>query len=115
MSNRFCKSLYLRIVFFFYGLFSRLVHGPWTKKNTWSPWTSWRSIGPLFGVSIEQAQKEFDYCQKKLNYEEANCVNQLTAIRNGLEMAKKIHLENNLQQGIPNSNRDFTDFLSFQS
>ena len=27
-------------------------------------------------------------------------MNQLTAIRNGLEMAKKTHLENNLQQGI---------------
>ena len=51
---------------------------------------------------LEQAQKEFDYCQKKPNYEEA-IVNQLTAIRNRLEMAKKIHLENNLQQGIPNS------------
>jgi hypothetical protein len=52
--------------------------------------------------SVEQAQKEFDYCQNKLIYEES-IVNHLTAIRNGLEMTKKIHQENNLQQGIPNS------------
>ena len=51
---------------------------------------------------LEEAQKEFDYCQKKLNYEEA-IVNQLRSVRNGLEMANKIHLANNLQQGIPNS------------
>ena len=51
---------------------------------------------------LEQTQKEFDYRQKKFNYEEA-IVNQLTAIRNGLEMPKKIHMENILQQGIHNS------------
>jgi hypothetical protein len=49
-------------------------------------------------IVLEQAQKDFAYAQKKFEYEDA-IENRLTSIRNGLEMAKNIHLENSLQQG----------------